>query len=120
MDDIINPVGNGLGAQQGGWQDPRRDVLNPSDRGVNDNLDSDLVPLPEDDLDDLDDDEGISDLTDPMGEQDANYGELGDDDEEITPPDPANPEIGDDRGRRIIEDPMMDEDPAEDPEITLR
>ncbi len=118
MDDINktynNTVGSDLGAQSGGWQDTTRDVVGPA--GRDDEVDSDLVPLEDDALDDLDDDEENSDLTDPMTEDEDDDSDM-DDDDEILPPGPGNPEIGDDRGGRIIEDPMMDEeDPADDPD----
>ncbi len=134
MDDITknqnNPVGAGLGGQSGGWQDTNRDVVNPSDRQGNDNLDgSDLFPVPVNELDALDDDEENSDLAGPMAEDDTSYSEFGDDDE-ILPPGPGNPEIGDERDNRIIQDPLMDadplmdedpaEDPSEDPDMPLR
>jgi hypothetical protein len=119
MDDITktqnNPLGGGLGGQSGGWSDTGRDVVNPADDAQNDDVASDLNPLPASgqgaDFDDQDD----LDLTGSSAEDDANYAEV-DDDDDILPPDTTHPEIGNDRDGRIIQDPMMDEDPAEDPE----
>lgn len=125
MDDITNdqtnPAGRDAADQTSGWPDLDRDVVNPSDRPGYGQTQSDLNPLPTNDLPtddddfDLDDDEESSDLPD-LGDtsDDANYEETGTDGGGIIPPDTFNPLGIDDPDSRIPLDPMTG-DPVDDP-----
>ncbi len=111
MDNTTNTQPNStdlsLGHQTGGWQNTNRDVVNPTDKQIGDEPDSELTPLPIDDVNgDLDDDEDGSDLPD-MGDNIDDEDPMEDD--EIDLPGTDAPEIGDDRGRRIVQEPMMDD-----------
>lgn len=116
MDDITNTqndsVGS-LGARSGSWTNPGPDVVNPADNGRVPDIESDLNPLSIGGADF--DDENDIDLTGSLAEDDANYSELGDEDD-ILPPDSTHPENSDDRNPQIVLDPMMSDDPADDAE----
>lgn len=110
-----NPIGGSLGGQYGGGNDASPDLFNPADRRRMNDPESDLNPLRIDDQNSgFDDEDEDADLTGSATEDDANYAKLGDEDD-ILPPDTAHREISDDRDNRIIQDPTMDEDPADDP-----
>lgn len=115
MDDITKTQNNsigGLGAQSDDRKVTSHDVVSPADTDHTHDIGSDLNPIPAAGPD-LDDEHDL-DVTGSVAEDDGNDDGLSDQDD-ILPPDTAHPEISDDRDHRIIQDPMMDEDPADDP-----
>lgn len=90
MDDTIKTPENASG----------RDLGNSTGMDDNDELTS--LPLDDEEGDPGEDDD-MSEL--PDTEDDSEIGEDG----EIDLPGSGAPEVGDDRGRRIVQDPMMDD-----------
>jgi hypothetical protein len=111
-----DPVGSGLGAQSGGWQDTNRDVVNPADRNSDDQPGSDLIPLTDDTFGD---DEENSDLADPMPQDDGTSAEPSEDDD-FMPTGSVGSAAEDGPGNGIIQHSETDEDPAEDADVPAR